>query len=300
MKAHIKHDKFTRRETLRTIAGTAVLSVLGSTIPLNLQAARSARAGALKGNIQHSVCRWCFSDISLEELSRQAYNMGIRGMDLLDPDEWETAGRYGLECAIAQGAGLGITRGFNDPDLHQELIRSYLNIIPKMAEAGIRQIICFSGNRNGISDEQGLENCAKGLKRLMPEAEKYGVRLVMELLNSKVDHADYQCDHTAWGVELCKRVGSEHFKLLYDIYHMQIMEGNVIATIRKYHPFISHYHTAGVPGRNELDETQELYYPAIIRAIQETGFEGYVAQEFIPKYPDKLGSLKAGIQVCDI
>jgi hydroxypyruvate isomerase len=165
---------------------------------------------------------------------------------------------------------------------------------------GAKQVICFSGNRDGMSDAQGLENCAIGLKRLMSLAEKLGVTLVMELLNSKLNHKDYMCDHTAWGVELCKKIGSENFKLLYDIYHMQIMEGDVIATIKSSNKFISHYHTGGVPGRNEIDDTQELYYPAIMRAIADTGYTGFVGQEFIPKRPDKLASLKQGVEICSV
>jgi hydroxypyruvate isomerase len=173
-------------------------------------------------------------------------------------------------------------------------------MIPKVAAAGFKQIICFSGNRKGLDDQKGIENCAMGLKRLMPTAEKHGVILCMELLNSKVNHKDYQADHTAWGAEVCKAVGSENIKLLYDVYHMQIMEGDVIATINKFHPYISHYHTGGVPGRNEIDETQELYYPAIMKAIIETGYTGFVGQEFIPKRPDKLASLKQGVEICDV
>ena len=168
------------------------------------------------------------------------------------------------------------------------------------AAAGYNQIICFSGNRNGMDEEQGLENAAIGLRKLMPIAEKYKVNVVMELLNSKVDHKDYMADHTEWGVALADKIGSDRFKLLYDIYHMQIMEGDVIATIRKYHSYISHYHTGGVPGRNEIDETQELYYPAIMKAIIETGYKGFVAQEFIPKREDALASLKQGVEICDV
>ena len=164
----------------------------------------------------------------------------------------------------------------------------------------MNQIICFSGNRRGLDDEKGIENCAIGLKRLMPLAERYKVTLVMELLNSKVDHHDYQCDRTSWGAALCDKVGSDNFKLLYDIYHMQIMEGDVIATIRKYQKYISHYHTGGVPGRNEIDSSQELNYPAIMKAIVETGYKGFVAQEFIPKQKDKLASLSQGVKICDV
>jgi hydroxypyruvate isomerase len=208
--------------------------------------------------------------------------------------------KYGLTSAMPMGAGKGITEGFNDPKYHDELVASYESVIPKAANAGLKQIICFSGNRNGLDDEKGIENCAIALKRLLPVAEKYKVTIAMELLNSKVNHPDYQCDKTPWGVALVDKVGSEYFKLLYDIYHMQIMEGDVIATIRKYHTYICHYHTGGVPGRNEIDETQELNYPAIMKAILDTGFKGYVAQEFIPKREDKIASLKQGVQICDV
>jgi hydroxypyruvate isomerase len=198
------------------------------------------------------------------------------------------------------GAHKSLERGFNDLTYHDELIERYESIMPKVANAGFDKIICFSGNRNGMSDEQGMKNCATGLKRLMKSAEKHKVTVTMELLNSKVNHKDYQCDHTKWGVELAKMVGSDRFKLLYDIYHMQIMEGDVIATIKEYHPYINHYHTGGVPGRAEIDETQELNYPAIVKAILATGYKGFIAQEFIPKNPDALASLKKSIKICDV
>jgi hydroxypyruvate isomerase len=172
--------------------------------------------------------------------------------------------------------------------------------IPEAAKLGLKNIICFSGNREGLSDVQGLGNCAIGLKQIMKTAEKHNITIVMELLNSKINHKDYQCDHTEWGVGLAKAVGSENFKLLYDIYHMQIMEGDVIRNIREHHKYIGHYHTGGVPGRNEIDETQELYYPAIMKAIAETGFTGFTAQEFIPKNTDKLASLEKCVKICDI
>jgi hydroxypyruvate isomerase len=198
------------------------------------------------------------------------------------------------------GAHKSLDRGFNDPKNHDELFRMYEPVIPQVAAAGYDKLICFSGNRRGMSDEQGLENCVKGLQRLMPLAEKHKVTITMELLNSKVDHKDYQCDHTKWGVELAKRIGSDRFKLLYDIYHMQIMEGDVIRTIKEYHPYINHYHTAGVPGRNEIDETQELNYPAIMNAIVATGYKGFVGQEFIPKKGEPLASLRESIRICDV
>jgi hydroxypyruvate isomerase len=288
-----------RRNALKKMAlasGTAA----GLSLSHRVKAAEAALSADLKGRVNHSVCRWCYNSIPLEELCQAAKNIGLTSIELTGPDEWPVLKKYGLTSAMPNGAGMGIEKGFNDPKYHDELVSSYEAIIPKVAKAGLNQIICFSGNRNGLDDEQGIENCAKGLKRLMPVAEKHKVTVVMELLNSKVNHKDYQCDKTPWGAALCDKVGSENFKLLYDIYHMQIMEGDVIATIRKYHPYISHYHTGGVPGRNEIDETQELNYPAIMKAILDTGFKGYVAQEFIPKRPDKIASLKQGVEICDV
>ena len=254
---------------------------------------------ALKGNINHSVCRWCYAKIPLDDLCKSAKAMGIKSIDLVGPEEWPTLKKYGLVSALPWGAGKGITEGFNDPKLHDELVASYEGIFPKLVAAGYTTVICFSGNRRGMNDAEGMENCAKGLKRLMPSAEKYGITMIMELLNSKVDHKDYMCDHTLWGVELCKKVGSDKFKLLYDIYHMQIMEGDLIRNIRDHHQYIGHYHTGGNPGRNEIDQTQEIYYPAVMQAIVATGFKGYVAQEFIPKR-DPLTSLREAVVLCDV
>ena len=254
----------------------------------------------LNGRVKHSVCKWCYGDIPLEEFAKAVSEMGMHSVELVGPDEWATLKKYGLTCAMPWGAGNGIVEGFNDPSLHDELLASYEEVIPLVADAGLDKIICFSGNRNGMDDETGLENCAVGLKRLMSTAEKHGVTVCMELLNSKIDHPDYMCDRTPWGVELVQRVGSDNFKLLYDIYHMQIMEGDVIRTIRDNHEYIAHYHTGGVPGRNEIDETQELYYPAIIEAILETGYDGFIGQEFIPTWDDKLAALKSGVEICDV
>ncbi len=180
------------------------------------------------------------------------------------------------------------------------LVKAYEPLLKASADAGMKKVICFSGNRNGMDAATGLKNCAVGLKKLLPLAEKLGITLVMELLNSKVNHPDYMCDHSAWGIELVKAVGSEHFKLLYDIYHMQIMEGDVIATIRSGHPYFAHYHTGGVPGRHEIDDSQELYYPAIMKAITDTGYKGWVAQEFIPARTDVMASLKQAVGICDV
>ena len=194
----------------------------------------------------------------------------------------------------------GIPHAFNRIENHETLVEIYEPQLRAAKDAGFTNVICFSGNRRGLDDELGIKNCAIGLKRLMPLCEKLGVTMTMELLNSKVNHKDYQCDRSDWGVALCEAVGSERFKLLYDIYHMQIMEGDVIATIRKHHQYFSHYHTGGVPGRHEIDETQELNYPAIMKAIVGTGYQGWVGQEFIPAREDKLASLQQGIEICSV
>ena len=295
----MKIMKTSRRNALQKMVAASG-AVAGLSLSGRIEAAEAVLSADLKGRVNHSVCRWCYNTIPLEELCQAAKNIGLTSIELTGPDEWPVLKKYGLTSAMPWGAGMGIEKGFNNPVYHDQLVADYEAIIPKVANAGLNQIICFSGNRNGLPDEKGIENCAVALKRLMPVAEKHKVTVAMELLNSKVNHKDYQCDKTEWGVALCEKVGSENFKLLYDIYHMQIMEGDVIATIRKYHPYISHYHTGGVPGRNEIDETQELYYPAIMKAIVDTGFKGYVAQEFIPKRPDKIASLKQGVEICDV
>ncbi len=276
----------------------------GAVGTLSLQAfAKSAEqfiSRPLKGNINHSVCQWCYPSIPLDELARAGKAMGLSSVELLRADQWPVVIKHGMTCAMGYATNIGLDRGFNDPSLHEQLLKDYSEAIPKAADAGLKNLICFSGNRNGLSEEQGLENCAKGLDPVVKLAARYDITITMELLNSKKDHKDYQCDHTAWGAHLCEKVGSENFKLLYDIYHMQIMEGDVIATIRKYKDYIAHYHTGGVPGRHEIDETQELYYPAIMRAIAETGFKGHVAQEFIPSAEEPLKSLEAAVKICDV
>ena len=253
-----------------------------------------------KGNIRHAVCRWCYSSIPMEEFCMGAKKIGIEAIDLVGPKDWPTLKKYGLDSSMCNGAEINLTDGWNEPAYHDTLIRQYTDMIPLVAANGYKNLICFSGNRKGKDDESGLQHCTDGLKKIMSLAEKHNVTIVMELLNSKINHKDYQCDKTAWGVELAKRIGSPNFKLLYDIYHMQIDEGDVIHTIQEYHPYIAHYHTGGVPGRNEIDDTQELYYPAIMRAILKTGFKGYVAQEFIPTWNDKLAALDKAIDICDV
>ncbi|NJN26504.1 MAG: TIM barrel protein [Cyclobacteriaceae bacterium] len=289
-----------RKEALSLLGAGVAVSTLGAPAWANFLTTKNIDNMKLKGNINHSACRWCYGKIPMEQFLEGAKAIGLKGIDLLGPGEWKLALDKGMTCSMSTGDKFGIENGFNDPSLHQALYDNYASLIPKAADMGIKNIICFSGNRNGLSEAQGLENCAKGLEPLAKLAQQHGVYLVMELLNSKVNHPDYQCDHTAWGAALCEKLGSDHFKLLYDIYHMQIMEGDVIATIRKYHPYINHYHTGGVPGRNEINETQELYYPAIMKAILETGFDGFVAQEFVPTWSNPLEALAKGVEICDV
>ena len=283
------------------VAGTAALGT--ANVLSSFTTSEETKSTALKGNINHAVCRWCYGSIPLEEFSAAAKKMGISAIDLVGPKDWPILQKYGLFSSMCNGAEINLVDGWNDKKFHAQLIKNYTEMIPLVAKAGYKNLICFSGNRRGIDDETGWNNCAEGLKQIMSIAEKNNVIVVMELLNSKVNHKDYQCDKTAWGVELAKRIGSENFKLLYDIYHMQIDEGDVIRTIKDNHQYIAHYHTGGVPGRNEIDETQELYYPAIMKAILDTGFKGYVAQEFIPNRKtneEKLVSLEKAIKLCDV
>lgn len=288
-------------------ASTAVIATTAASLHHRLEAAESK--GKLQGRVRHSVCKWCYPKVSLDELCIAGKDIGLTSIDLLQPKDMEVVKKHGLTCAMvsnptikgADGKDLGgITRAWNRVEHHDKLVEAYEAQIQAVADAGLNNLICFSGNRDGLDDEVGLQNSAKGLKRIMKLAEDKGVTISMELLNSKVNHPDYQCDKSAWGVALCQAIDSERFKLLYDIYHMQIMEGDVIATIRANHPYFSHYHTGGVPGRNEIDETQELNYPAIMRAVVATGFKGFVAQEFIPKREDKIASLTQGVQICDV
>lgn len=290
-----------RRSAIKgMLASTAVLSIPSNLFALGLPKDNIVSTTVLKGTINHSVSRWCFDSLDLETLCVEAKKMGITGIDLVGPEAWPTLKKYDLISTMCNGAELNLVDGFNDIQFHEKLIQRYTEMIPKVAEAGYKNLICFSGNRRGKTDEEGWTNCVIGLQKLIPLAEKHNITLVMELLNSRIDHKDYQCDRTAWGVELAKRINSPNFKLLYDIYHMQIDEGDVIRTIQNNIQYIAHFHTAGVPGRNEIDGTQELNYPAIMSAIAATGFKGFVGQEFVPKNPDKLASLQQAITICDI
>ena len=263
----------------------------------------NAESGLKKGRINHSVCYWTYNHLTLEKLCILVKKLGFAAIDLVGPGDWPTLKKYGVYSSMCNGAEISLTQGWNDPQYHDRLTGNYLRHIDLVAEAGYKNLICFSGNRNSMDDNTGMENCIKGLKKIMSHAEKKGVIIQMELFNSKVDHKDYMCDKSAWGIELARKLGSPNFKLLYDIYHMQINEGDVIRTIKDHHEYFGHYHTAGVPGRHEIDDTQELYYPAIMRAIAETGYQGYVAQEFIPtgkETKDKIAALKKAVKICDI
>ena len=296
-------NRLNRRSLLRnTLVAALGLPSIAALVP----GARAEDAMAnpeLKGNIRHSVARWTFDFLSLEELCALAKRLGFSAIDLVGPQEWHILKEWQVDSSMCNGAEISLEEGWADREYHSTLIDSYRKHIDLVSQAGYKNLICFSGNARGMDPDTGLDNAEKGLKQILAQAEKQGVVIQMELFNSKVDHPDYLCDNSEWGIELCKRLDSPNFKLLYDIYHMQIMEGDIIRTIRDNHEYFGHYHTAGVPGRNEIDDSQELYYPAIARAIKDTGFRGYVAQEFIPTQgsPEaNAESLRSAIQICDV
>jgi hydroxypyruvate isomerase len=281
----------TRREAVGTLGALAGATTLA---PGTLLGRHPRSASRLK----QSVSRWCYGRIRLDDLCEAAKSIGYRSVELLDEADWSVTKKHGLECAMANGFGT-IPVGFNRPDHHDKLVADADVMIPKVAAAGVPNIVVFSGNRAGLSDGEGIANCIAGLKRVTPTAERHGVTLCLEMLNSKVDHKDYQADHTAWAVQVVQGVASPRLKLLYDIYHMQIMEGDVIATIRANAQHIAHFHTGGVPGRAEIDDTQELNYRRVMQAIADLGFAGFVGQEFVPKR-DPLTSLKQAYEICDV
>lgn len=283
----------TRRELLKasaTLAATAGVMNLAESIHAQEKMVK-------KGRIKQTVCHWCYNDLSLDQMATAAKNLGLVGVDLVSPNDFPVLKKHGLVCTMTTSHGIG--KGLNDPANHDECLEKINEGIEANAKHGFRNVICFSGNRRGMDDKTGLKNCAAALKKIVPVAEKHNVIINMELLNSRVNHPDYMCDKSAWGIELCKEVGSDNFKLLYDIYHMQIMEGDIIRSIQDNHQYFGHYHTAGNPGRNELDENQELSYPAICRAIADSGFDGYLGQEFIPKR-DPMKSLAEAVALCDV
>ena len=287
------------RRSVMTAATAAAATVLLKSTPAAAAPELDGLA-ATKGNINHSVCLWCYDKMKSSDMAPHAKRLGLKAIDLLTPEQWTPLKEHGLVCSMTSGVWGGITKGFNRKEHHEPIVESLKKLCDANAEQGYPNVICFSGNRDGMDDHEGMKNCAEGIKKVIGQFEQKKVMLQMELLNSKVNHKDYMCDRSPWGIELVKMVGSERFVLLYDIYHMQIDEGDVIATIQKSHQYFGHYHTGGVPGRHEIDDTQELNYPAIMKAIVKTGFKGFVAQEFIPKNKDMIASLAQAVKICDV
>jgi hydroxypyruvate isomerase len=291
-----------RRKTIKLFAlGAATLA--SEAVPAHGLFPFSKIPEGPAGKIRHSVCRWTYDFLPLDALCRAVKAMGVDAIDLVGPGDWEILKSNGMHCSMCNGAEISLTEGWNDRQYHARLIDNYRKHIQLVSAAGYANLICFSGNRRGMDEETGLRHCVEGLKQILGEAEKKQVVIQLEVFNSKVDHPDYMADNTRWALELCKRIGSPNFKILYDIYHMQISEGDIIHTIRTQHPHFGHYHTAGVPGRHEINESQELNYPAIMKAIADTGFTGHVAQEFIPTGTtnrEKLDALRDAFARCTV
>jgi hydroxypyruvate isomerase len=287
-------DKLSRRSILKgALSGAAVASV--SSIAWSEQAAPLQR----KGRIKQSASRLCYKEIPLDQLCTYAAQIGLKGIDLLEPDEYEVPRRYGLVCSMGYAGDRDLVNGMNRTENHAKIEEGFRKYIPLAAKAGVPNVITFSGNRAGMSDEEGAKNTIAGLNRVKKIAEDNGIVICLELLNSKVDHKDYMCDHTAWGVQVVQAVNSPHVKLLYDIYHMQIMEGDLVRTIQENIQWIAHFHTGGVPGRHELDGSQEVQWDGVMRGIAATNFQGYVAHEFVPTH-DPLTSLRQAVDLCDV
>jgi len=292
------NNKLSRRSFIRNTSILAAGTIAGSAVKKGYASMASDTEKIVKnGRINQSVSRWCYGKIPLDDFCVAVKKMGLKAIDLLGPNDFPTLKKHGLICSMVETHGL--TKGINTKDNHAECISKIRSAIDAAAEYGFPNVISFPGNRDGMSDEEGIENSVAALRQVVGYAEEKKVTICLEYLNSKVNHKGYMFDNMNWGVEVCKKVGSERVKILYDIYHAQIMEGDIIRTIQNYNRYIGHYHTGGNPGRNEIDETQELYYPAIMRAVAETGFKGYVAHEFVPKR-DPLTSLAQAIQICDV
>lgn len=283
-----------RRTVLKTFA-------IGSAFALTKAPATAQQGTKLKGRIKQSVCRGCWGSYPWDEFLKTSIELGIVGVDLVGPADWPIIQKYGLIATMVPGAG-AINNGLNNKNNHPKCMESFRKNIQAAADNQWPNVITMAGDRKGISDEVGMENCVLILQEAAKIAEDAGVTICMELLNSKVDHPGYMCDRTAWGVEVCKRVGSPRVKLLYDIYHMQIMEGDIIRTIQQNIQYIGHFHTAGNPGRLDLDDKQELQYKPIMETIakltEEGKYSGYVAHEFSPK--NKIDSLRQAVLVCDV
>jgi len=281
----------TRRHVLSaTLAGAAC----GLSTAL-VRGEETPQPAKLKGRIKQAITPGVLRKMSIEQMCQVCVQLGLHGIDFVSPNDWPTLKKHGLICTMAQAGAKGLNRKEN----HEQAVAALRKAIEAVAEAGFPNVICMSGNRAGLSDGEGAANCIEGLKKIAAFAEEKRITVCMELLNSKRNHKDYQCDRTAWGAEVCKKVGSPRIKLLYDIYHMQVQEGDVIATIRENIECIAHFHTAGVPGRHEIDETQELYYPAVMQAIVDLKFDGYVAHEYSPTR-DPVESLKKSVAICDV
>jgi hydroxypyruvate isomerase len=287
-----------RRQVLGTGVACAASALLSASTP-SVAEANNPPATQRKGRIHQSVSRWCYSKIALPDLCKAAAEMGLKGIDLLGPEEYEIPRQYGLICTMAYAGGGEINKGLNRLENHDAIEAGLRKNLPLVKKAGIPNAITFSGQRNGMSDEEGAKNTVIGLKRLRSLVEDNGITLCIELLNSKRDHHDYMCDHTAWGVRVVEEVGSPSIKLLYDIYHMQIMEGDLVATIQANSKWMGHFHTGGVPGRHELNDTQEVNWAGVMRGIAATGYTGYVAHEFVPT-GDPLTSLRQAVDLCDV
>jgi hydroxypyruvate isomerase len=289
--------RISRRSMIRQVASEVAAASL--TVSPVFPSAAELQTTQQKGRIRQSVSRWCYEKIPLEELCEKGAAMGLKAIDLLNEDEWDVPRRYGLACSMGYGGGGEIRSGMNRAENHAKIEGAFRKSIPKAAKLGVANVITFSGNRGGMTDEEGMKNTIAGLNRVKKIAEDHGVAICMELLNSKVDHKDYMCDHTAWGIRVMEAVNSPRVRLLYDIYHMQIMEGDLIRTITENIQWLGHFHTGGVPGRHELDETQEVNWAGVMRAIAATKFTGYVAHEFIPTR-DPLRSLEEAVELCDV
>jgi len=293
---------FDRRQVLRSAIAGSAAAVFAPSASFAAGEAQAATAPTpRKGRIQQSVSRWCYSKIPLDDLCKAAAQMGLKGIDLLQPDEFEVPKRYGLICTMGYVDAGTIPKALNRVENHDAIEAGLRKNVPLAQKAGVPNVITFSGNRAGMSDEEGARNTITGLKRVRSIIEDHGVILNLELLNSKHDHHDYMCDHTAWGVRVMEEVGSPNIKLLYDIYHMQIMEGDLIATIQANSKWLGHFHTGGVPKRHELNDTQEVNWAGVMRGIADTGFKGYVAHEFVPlPTNDPLTSLRQAVDLCDV
>ncbi len=286
--------RVTRREAIGAIgAATVGMRVAGGGVAAAMPSLGSS------GLLTQSVCRWCYPDVPLTDFFQRVSSLGLTAVDLLKPNEWAVASAHGLRCSAGYGGAGTVEHGINDRANHGQIIRNLERNLLRAARAGVPQLLTFVGNRRGLSDDEGIDNSVTALRQVASIAESEDVTVLVELLNSRVDYPDYQGDRTAFGVEIVKQVGSPRVKLLYDIYHMQIMEGNIIGTIRDHAEHIGHYHTGGVPGRRALGADQELNWPAICRAITQTGYRGYVAHEFVPTI-DPIGSLRESVRLCAV